>query len=240
MAGSTHGVRGAFNSVFARPAHDTESAMAAARRSGAGKSPPYADDHRRSRQGPRRRIRPSGSRTGPARRGVGRRPRDGASCLVAEGVPGGLRGSGRARSADAATATLIAMGAARGAFGPRPAVRRSSFRRCAVAGADVLIEAVVTKPRDRTAFPAWHLQGTCIASSSRHRRARSAHSRTDTVGNRSSTLRRDRRAESSLRRICTSTTQGSHPARKFCTYPRYAPPLGRGVSDSPRGPQALV
>ncbi|MGW0337254.1 PaaI family thioesterase [Streptomyces sp. NPDC003011] len=68
--------------------------------------------------------------------------------LAREG--GGL--SGQALMAAADTATVIAVSAARGAFGPMTTVQQSTSFQRAVAGTDVLIEAVVTKLGRRTAF----------------------------------------------------------------------------------------
>ncbi|MEV5438352.1 PaaI family thioesterase [Streptomyces sp. NPDC052682] len=63
---------------------------------------------------------------------------------------GGL--SGQALMAAADTATVIAVSAARGGYGPMTTVQQSmSFQR-AVSGSDVLIEAVLTKLGRRMAF----------------------------------------------------------------------------------------
>jgi uncharacterized protein (TIGR00369 family) len=63
---------------------------------------------------------------------------------------GGL--SGQALMAAADTATVIAVSAARGAYGPMTTVQQSTSFQRAVTGSDVLIEAVVTKLGRRTAF----------------------------------------------------------------------------------------
>lgn len=63
---------------------------------------------------------------------------------------GGL--SGQALMAAADTATVIALSAARGAYGPMTTVQQSTSFQRAVTGSDVLIEAVVTKLGRRTAF----------------------------------------------------------------------------------------
>jgi uncharacterized protein (TIGR00369 family) len=63
---------------------------------------------------------------------------------------GGL--SGQALMAAADTATVIAVSAARGAFVPMTTVQQSTSFQRAVTGADVLIEAVLTKLGRRTAF----------------------------------------------------------------------------------------
>ncbi|MEU0334320.1 PaaI family thioesterase [Streptomyces sp. NPDC006193] len=68
--------------------------------------------------------------------------------LAREG--GGL--SGQALMAAADTATVIAVSAARGAFVPMTTVQQSTSFQRAVAGADVLIEAVLTKLGRRMAF----------------------------------------------------------------------------------------
>lgn len=60
--------------------------------------------------------------------------------------------SGQALMAAADTATVIAVSAARGAYGPMTTVQQSTTFQRAVMGADVLIEAVVTKLGRRTAF----------------------------------------------------------------------------------------
>ncbi|KOG27797.1 PaaI family thioesterase [Streptomyces resistomycificus] len=63
---------------------------------------------------------------------------------------GGL--SGQALMAAADTATVIAVSAARGAYGPMTTVQQSTSFQRAVTGSDVLIEAVVTKLGRRMAF----------------------------------------------------------------------------------------
>lgn len=63
---------------------------------------------------------------------------------------GGL--SGQALMAAADTATVIAVSAARGAFVPMTTVQQSTSFQRAVAGADVLIEAVLSKLGRRMAF----------------------------------------------------------------------------------------
>ncbi|AKN74376.1 MULTISPECIES: PaaI family thioesterase [Streptomyces] len=68
--------------------------------------------------------------------------------LAREG--GGL--SGQALMAAADTATVIAVSAARGGFVPMTTVQQSTSFQRAVTGADVLIEAVLTKLGRRTAF----------------------------------------------------------------------------------------
>ncbi|MEU3522497.1 PaaI family thioesterase [Streptomyces sp. NPDC038707] len=68
--------------------------------------------------------------------------------LAREG--GGL--SGQALMAAADTATVLAVSAARGGFVPMTTVQQSTSFQRAVTGADVLIEAVVTKLGRRTAF----------------------------------------------------------------------------------------
>ncbi|WP_030739789.1 PaaI family thioesterase [Streptomyces sp. NRRL S-31] len=68
--------------------------------------------------------------------------------LAREG--GGL--SGQALMAAADTATVIAVPAARGGFVPMTTVRQSTSFQRAVTGADVLVEAVPTKPGRRMAF----------------------------------------------------------------------------------------
>ncbi|MYW20766.1 thioesterase [Streptomyces sp. SID2955] len=68
--------------------------------------------------------------------------------LAREG--GGL--SGQALMAAADTATVIAVSAARGGFVPMTTVQQSTSFQRAVSGADVLIEAVLTKLGRRTAF----------------------------------------------------------------------------------------
>ncbi|MET8827247.1 PaaI family thioesterase [Streptomyces sp. NPDC004610] len=60
--------------------------------------------------------------------------------------------SGQALMAAADTATVIAVAAARGGYGPMTTVQQSTSFQRAVVGADVLIEAVVTKLGRRTAF----------------------------------------------------------------------------------------
>ncbi|MBL1084405.1 PaaI family thioesterase [Streptomyces actinomycinicus] len=68
--------------------------------------------------------------------------------LAREG--GGL--SGQALMAGADTATVIAVSAARGGFVPMTTVQQSTSFQRAVTGADVLIEAVLTKLGRRMAF----------------------------------------------------------------------------------------
>ena len=63
---------------------------------------------------------------------------------------GGL--SGQALMAAADTATVIAVSAARGAYGPMTTVQQSTSFQRAVTGSDVLIQAVVTKLGRRMAF----------------------------------------------------------------------------------------
>jgi uncharacterized protein (TIGR00369 family) len=63
---------------------------------------------------------------------------------------GGL--SGQALMAAADTATVIAVSAARGSYGPMTTVQQSTSFQRAVTGSDVLIEAVVTKLGRRMAF----------------------------------------------------------------------------------------
>ncbi|MCZ4609544.1 PaaI family thioesterase [Streptomyces sp. Lzd4kr] len=60
--------------------------------------------------------------------------------------------SGQALMAAADTATVIAVSAARGAYGPMTTVQQSTSFQRAVVGSDVLIEAVVTKLGRRMAF----------------------------------------------------------------------------------------
>ncbi|MEQ4725361.1 PaaI family thioesterase [Nonomuraea sp. B19D2] len=60
--------------------------------------------------------------------------------------------SGQAMMAAADTATVIAISAARGAYGPMTTVQQSTTFQRAVIGSDVLIEAVVTKLGRRMAF----------------------------------------------------------------------------------------
>jgi uncharacterized protein (TIGR00369 family) len=60
--------------------------------------------------------------------------------------------SGQALMAAADTATVIAVSGARGAYGPMTTVQQSTSFQRAVAGSDVLIEAVVTKLGRRMAF----------------------------------------------------------------------------------------
>lgn len=60
--------------------------------------------------------------------------------------------SGQALMAAADTATVIAVSAARGAYGPMTTVQQSTSFQRAVIGSDVLIEAVVTKLGRRMAF----------------------------------------------------------------------------------------
>ncbi len=68
--------------------------------------------------------------------------------LAREG--GGI--SGQALMAAADTATVIAVSAARGGFVPMTTVQQSTSFQRAVTGADVLIEAVLTKLGRRMAF----------------------------------------------------------------------------------------
>ncbi|MDC2954471.1 MULTISPECIES: PaaI family thioesterase [Streptomyces] len=68
--------------------------------------------------------------------------------LAREG--GGL--SGQALMAAADTATVVAVSAARGGYGPMTTVQQSTSFQRAVTGSDVLIEAVVTKLGRRMAF----------------------------------------------------------------------------------------
>ncbi|WP_069759714.1 PaaI family thioesterase [Streptomyces sp. LUP47B] len=60
--------------------------------------------------------------------------------------------SGQALMAAADTATVIAVSAARGAYGPMTTVQQSTGFQRAVSGSDVLIKAVVTKLGRRMAF----------------------------------------------------------------------------------------
>src|SRR3954471_7102017 len=60
--------------------------------------------------------------------------------------------SGQALMAAADTATVIAVSAARGAYGPTTTVQQSTGFQRAVSGSDVLIKAVVTKLGRRMAF----------------------------------------------------------------------------------------
>jgi uncharacterized protein (TIGR00369 family) len=60
--------------------------------------------------------------------------------------------SGQALMAAADTATVIAVSAARGAYGPMTTVQQSTSFQRAVTGSDVLVQAVVTKLGRRTAF----------------------------------------------------------------------------------------
>ncbi|MGW1002580.1 PaaI family thioesterase [Streptomyces sp. NPDC002520] len=60
--------------------------------------------------------------------------------------------SGQALMAAADTATVIAVSAARGGFVPMTTVQQSTSFQRPVTGADVLIEAVLTKLGRRTAF----------------------------------------------------------------------------------------
>ena len=60
--------------------------------------------------------------------------------------------SGQALMAAADTATVIAVSAARGAYGPMTTVQLSTSFQRAVTGSDVLIEAVLTKLGRRMAF----------------------------------------------------------------------------------------
>ncbi|MBD0839620.1 MULTISPECIES: PaaI family thioesterase [unclassified Streptomyces] len=60
--------------------------------------------------------------------------------------------SGQALMAAADTATVIAVSAARGGYGPMTTVQQSTSFQRAVVGSDVLIEAVVTRLGRRTAF----------------------------------------------------------------------------------------
>ncbi|MEV6393649.1 PaaI family thioesterase [Streptomyces sp. NPDC051907] len=68
--------------------------------------------------------------------------------LAREG--GGM--SGQALMAAADTATVIAVASARGAYGPMTTVQQSTSFQRAVLGADVLVEARVTKLGRRMAF----------------------------------------------------------------------------------------
>ncbi|MEU4349160.1 PaaI family thioesterase [Streptomyces sp. NPDC023838] len=60
--------------------------------------------------------------------------------------------SGQALMAAADTATVIAISAARGAYGPMTTVQQSTSFQRAVVGADVLVDARVTKLGRRMAF----------------------------------------------------------------------------------------
>jgi uncharacterized protein (TIGR00369 family) len=60
--------------------------------------------------------------------------------------------SGQALMAAADTATVLAVSAARGGYGPMTTVQQSASFQRAVTGADVLIEAVLTKLGRRMAF----------------------------------------------------------------------------------------
>lgn len=60
--------------------------------------------------------------------------------------------SGQALMAAADTATVLAVSAARGGYGPMTTVQQSTSFQRAVTGADVLIEAVLTKLGRRMAF----------------------------------------------------------------------------------------
>ncbi|MDH6455034.1 MULTISPECIES: PaaI family thioesterase [unclassified Streptomyces] len=60
--------------------------------------------------------------------------------------------SGQALMAAADTATVIAVSAARGVYGPMTTVQQSTDFQRAVTGSDVLIKAVVTKLGRRMAF----------------------------------------------------------------------------------------
>jgi uncharacterized protein (TIGR00369 family) len=60
--------------------------------------------------------------------------------------------SGQALMAAADTATVIAISAARGSYGPMTTVQQSTSFQRAVTGSDVLIEAVLTKLGRRMAF----------------------------------------------------------------------------------------
>jgi uncharacterized protein (TIGR00369 family) len=60
--------------------------------------------------------------------------------------------SGQALMAAADTATVIAISAARGSYGPMTTVQQSTSFQRAVIGSDVLIEAVLTKLGRRMAF----------------------------------------------------------------------------------------
>ncbi|MET7733560.1 PaaI family thioesterase [Streptomyces sp. NPDC005402] len=60
--------------------------------------------------------------------------------------------SGQALMAAADTATVLAVSAARGAYGPMTTVQQSTSFQRAVTGSDVLIKAVVTKLGRRMAF----------------------------------------------------------------------------------------
>ncbi|MFI1397594.1 PaaI family thioesterase [Streptomyces sp. NPDC020681] len=68
--------------------------------------------------------------------------------LAREG--GGM--SGQALMAAADTATVIAVSSARGAYGPMTTVQQSSSFQRAVIGADVLVDARITKLGKRMAF----------------------------------------------------------------------------------------
>ncbi|WP_345043869.1 PaaI family thioesterase [Streptomyces sannanensis] len=63
---------------------------------------------------------------------------------------GGL--SGQALMAAADTATVIAVASARGAYGPMTTVQQSTTFQRAVVGADVLVDARITKLGKRMAF----------------------------------------------------------------------------------------
>lgn len=71
-----------------------------------------------------------------------------SEALAREG--GGL--SGQALMAAADTATVIAVSAARGAYGPMTTVQQSTSFQRAVTDSDVLIESVLTKLGRRMAF----------------------------------------------------------------------------------------
>jgi uncharacterized protein (TIGR00369 family) len=60
--------------------------------------------------------------------------------------------SGQALMAAADTATVIAVSAARGAYGPMTTVQQSTSFQRAVTGSDVLIKSVITKLGRRMAF----------------------------------------------------------------------------------------
>jgi acyl-coenzyme A thioesterase PaaI-like protein len=60
--------------------------------------------------------------------------------------------SGQALMAAADTATVIAVASARGGYGPMTTVQQSTTFQCAVLGADVLLDARITKLGRRMAF----------------------------------------------------------------------------------------
>ncbi|CAM5697192.1 PaaI family thioesterase [Streptomyces griseomycini] len=60
--------------------------------------------------------------------------------------------SGQALMAAADTATVIAVSAARGAYGPMTTVQQSTSFQRAVTGSDILVEAALTKLGRRMAF----------------------------------------------------------------------------------------